>query len=723
VVTRDYILSPDVVAADRRTDAEGRRVRDLIFDQAPLGMALMTTAGLILRVNDAAAEIVGRQPAELVGATLRHVVHPADCDGVMAQLDALVAGTISHLRAQTRLVHADGRRRVWVCVHAACVREADGTPQVVIAQIEDVTERRRADVALAEAEELFRTTFEMAPIGMILTDAAGVMLRVNPAFGEIVGQLPAELVGRTVNLITHPDDRSVTASQVQLLTSGEIDILSIEKRYIRSDGRLIWVSVSASCVRDGSGLPLYLIGQIADITERRQMSERLTHAALHDSLTALPNRDLFIDRLEMALRRARRGGRLVAVMFIDLDDFKLVNDSLGHEVGDRVLRAVADRMSGALRTSDTLARFGGDEFTVLCEEVVGEAHAREIAERLRAALRQPLTVAGVATQVSFSVGIALSGDEAESGATLLRQADTAMYRAKAGGPARVEVYAEEDDPLTGSRLRTATDVAGAIERGELELHYQPFVDLHTRTLVGLEAQVRWRHPSHGLLLPHEFVSTADDSGLVVDLGGWALAEACRQEVAWKTDRATVGLKDDSLNLVVNVAARQLAEPRFPAQLAAILEETGMNPERLWLQITESALMRDPEASVAALTTLRALGLHCGINEFGVGYSSMAYLRRFPVEALTIDASFINQIDRRSEDTAVVRAVIAMGHSLGLLVFAGGVERWEQANRLQALGCHLAQGYLLGPPLEPRDLVPFPTDDLAPWRRLLPATAS
>ena len=225
-------------------------------------------------------------------------------------------------------------------------------------------------------------------------------------------------------------------------------------------GGVVWVSVSASCVRDGAGLPLYLIGQIADITERREMSERLAHAALHDSLTALPNRDLFIDRLEMALRRARRGGRLVAVMFIDLDDFKLVNDSLGHEVGDRVLRAVADRMGGALRTSDTLARFGGDEFTVLCEEVTGEAHALEIAERLQEAMRRPLMVTGGATHVSFSVGIALSGDEAEGGATLLRQADTAMYRAKAGGPARVEVYAEEDDPLTGSRLRTATDVEG-----------------------------------------------------------------------------------------------------------------------------------------------------------------------------------------------------------------------------------------------------------------------
>lgn len=721
-MTRDYILPLSPVSDEERTDAAARRVRDLIFDQAPLGIAVVDTTGLILRVNTAAGQIVGRDLAELAGARLRDVVHPADCDGVTAQLDALVAGTITHLRAETRLVHGDGRR-VWVCVHASCVRETDGTPQVVVAQIEDVTEKRRADAALAEAEERFRTTFEMAPIGMILTDTAGVLLRANPAYGEIVGYSPAELVGTTVITVTHPEDRNLTTTGVEMLTSGELDVLSLEKRYIRPDGGVVWVSVSASCVRDGSGTPLYMVGQIEDITERRAMREKLAHAAIHDSLTALPNRDLFIDRLEMALRRARRGGSRVAVMFVDLDHFKMVNDSLGHEVGDRLLRAVADRMSGALRTSDTLARFGGDEFTVLCEEVADEAHALEIAGRLRAAMDRPLTVSGGETDVSFSVGVALSTDAEESGATLLRQADTAMYRAKLRGPARIQVYAEDDDPLTGSRLRTPTDLHCAIEGGELELHYQPYVDLGTRTMLGMEAQLRWRHPTRGLLLPHELTSTVENRGLVIGLGAWSIAEACRQAVVWRTAREAVGLNDDSLNISVNVTALQLADPGFPDQMAAILDETAVHPERLWLQFTESTLMGDAEASVSVLATLRDLGLHFAIDHFGTGYSSLAYLKQFPVDVLTIDPSFVGQIDRRSEDTAVVRAIIAMGHSLGLLVVAGGIERWEQADRLEALGCHLAQGYLLGGPLHPRDLDPFPTDDLASWRRVLQVTGS
>ncbi len=358
-MTRQYTLPVTSGDLEQRTDAEARRVRDQIFDQAPLGMALVDTTGLLLRVNTAAAAIVGRDPSGLAGATLSQVVHPADCLGVSRQLDALVAGTITHLRAETRLVHDDGRV-VWVCVHASCVRDTDGTPQCVITQIEDITERRRSDTALAAAEESFRTTFEMAPIGMILTDAKGVLMRANPAFGVIVGRHPDTLIGTMVRDITHPDDVQDQGAVVDALASGELPTLSIEKRYLRPDGTVVWASVSASCVRDTSGTALYLIGQIEDITERRAMREHLAHAAIHDPLTDLPNRELFMDRLDMALRRARRGAHRVAVMFLDLDHFTKVNDTLGHEVGDELLRAVADRMNITLRASDTLARFGGD---------------------------------------------------------------------------------------------------------------------------------------------------------------------------------------------------------------------------------------------------------------------------------------------------------------------------------------------------------------------------
>jgi diguanylate cyclase (GGDEF)-like protein/PAS domain S-box-containing protein len=713
-VTRHYTLPVTSGDLEQRTDAEARRVRDQIFDQAPLGMVLVDTTGLLLRVNAAAAAIVGRDPSDLAGATLSQVVHPADCLGVSRQLDALVAGTITHLRAETRLVHGDGRV-VWICVHASCVRDTDGTPQCVITQIEDITERRRSDAALAAAEESFRTTFEMAPIGMILTDAKGVVTRANPAFGVIVGRHPDALTGTMVLDITHPDDVQDQGAQVDALASGELATLSFEKRYLRPDGTVVWASVSASCVRDTSGNPLYLIGQIEDITERREMRERLTHAAIHDPLTDLPNRELFMDRLDMALRRARRGDHRVAVMFLDLDHFKKVNDSLGHEVGDELLRAVADRMKSTLRVSDTLARFGGDEFTILCDEVTDEAHILEIADRIRSSMQEPLVVAESERFISFSVGIALSTDADEDGSTLLRHADIAMYRAKRVGPARVEIYIDGDLHRVGSRLRTTTDLHDALERHEMELHYQPLVDLHTQTMMGIESVVRWQHPTRGLLMPDEFIPMAEDSGLIVPLGTWALEQSCRQAAAWAAAREGAGQDNFRLNTSVSVAALQLADPEFPDLVRTILDTTGMEPGRLWLRLTEGTLMRDPDATVEVLRTLHALGLHIGIDHFGTGFSSLAYLKRFPVEALKIDGSFVREVDRRAEDTAVVRTIIAMGDSLGLVVVAGGVERWDQVDRLKDLGCHLAQGHLMGRPLDADALGLFPTDDLNTWR--------
>ncbi|HXQ62077.1 MAG TPA: EAL domain-containing protein [Acidimicrobiales bacterium] len=714
MVSSESLLAPGAVGGAGTAGAESGRRRDLVFDQAPLGMALVGTTGLLLRVNAAAGAIVGRFPRVLTGTALADVVHPADRGAVARQVDALVAGDLVHLRADTRLRHLDGRV-IWVRVHASCVRDTDATPLCVMAQIEEITEQRLADAAVAEAEERFRTIFEMAPIGMILTDTEGVLLRANSAYGAIVGRDPDALRGTAVGHMTHPDDLEDNIAQIRSLVAGDVDTLSLEKRYLRADGRDVWASVSASCVRDASGSPLYLIGQIEDITERREMRERLAHAAIHDPLTDLPNRDLFVDRLEMALRRAKRGGHRVAVMFVDLDRFKMVNDSHGHEVGDRLLRAVADRMRSALRASDTLARFGGDEFTVLCDEVADETHVIEIADRLRSTMAEPLTEGDGETFVSFSMGIALSSDAEESGSTLLRHADIAMYRAKERGPARVEIFTPDDHLATDSRLRTSNELRGALERQELELRYQPYVDLHTHTMVGMEALVRWRHPTRGVLLPDAFVALAEDSGLIVPLGAWALGEACRQVAAWDVGRARAGLDEARLNISVNVAGLQLADPAFPDLVTGILETTGINPDRLWLELTESTLMRDPESTVTVLQRLRALGLHVVIDDFGTGFSSLAHLERFPVETLKIDGSFVREVDLRSADTAVVRAIIGLGDALGLSVIAEGVERQAQVPILQTLGCHLAQGFLFGLPLHPRDVGAFPTDDLRAWR--------
>ncbi|MGH9017096.1 MAG: putative bifunctional diguanylate cyclase/phosphodiesterase [Acidimicrobiales bacterium] len=571
----------------------------------------------------------------------------------------------------------------------------------------------RSEAALADAEERFRGSFEHAPIGMALASCDGHLIRVNQAFSDILGRQPDDLAGMPIRQLTHRDDWETTASEMQSLSAGEIESYQLEKRYIRADGATVWVSVSSSCVRDGAGNPSYMIGQIEDITERREMRERLAHDAVHDLLTGLPNRALFMDRIQNALQRTQRGGRPVALFFLDLDRFKLINDSLGHEVGDRLLQTVAHRLSRALRGADTLARFGGDEFTALCE-VRDADEAMEVARRLTSSMGRPLASSDGEMFVSVSVGVALSTGGSESGPELLRNADVAMYRAKQAGPSHIVMYREDEESGTLRRLRTSNELHRALERQELELHYQPLAELHTCTMVGIEALVRWRHPTRGLLLPGEFIPLAEDSGLIVPLGAWVVAEACRQVARWDTERSPAGQDAARLNVSVNVSAQQIADPSFPDHVAVALADSGLNPDRLWLEITESTLMGHGELVIATLTSLRALGLHLEIDDFGTGYSSLSYLKRLPIETLKVDRSFIDEIDTNPEDVAIVRAIIALGESLGLSVVAEGVERRSQADELRALNCYLAQGFLYGRPLPASELGAFPTDDLARW---------
>ena len=557
---------------------------------------------------------------------------------------------------------------------------------------------RRSEEALAVAEARFRSAFEQAPIGMAIATTDGRLLRANTAFAAVIGLTPDELAGVPIRDLTHPDDWDANAAMIEALVAGRLESYQVEKRLQHADGDYVWVVINASCVRDTAGRPLYMIGQIEDVTERRAMQGRLAHAATHDLLTGLPNRTLFMDRLEVALGRTTRSGRSVAVIFLDVDRFKLINDNLGHDVGDRILQAVADRLRSAMRDTDTLSRLGGDEFTVICEDVRSEANVLALAERLAKAMEQPLLIEGGEIFVSLSVGLALSLAGSDSGAALLRNADVAMYRAKGRGPSHIEIYREDDEQFAVSRLRTSSELHRVLERDELELHYQPVIHLQTQTLIGMEALVRWRHPTRGLLFPADFIPLAEDSGMIVPLGAWILAEACRQVAEWSALRAEAGQAEDRLNIGVNVSALQLADPNFPDQVAATLAATGVNPDRLWLEITESTLMRDADDAVSVLYALRDLGVHIEIDDFGTGYSSLGYLRRFPVEVLKIDRSFVSELDRRSEDAAIVRAVIGLGESLGLAVIAEGVERPTQAAMLDALGCRTAEGYLFGKPL-------------------------
>ena len=571
----------------------------------------------------------------------------------------------------------------------------------------------RSEFALAETRARYAGSFEEAPVGIGLVSGDGVVLKVNKSFGRTLGYPPEDLKDRSLQDLTHPEDWEDTHRKFVALVAGEIDTYNLEKRYLHADGHSVWVSVNASCARDSPGGPPYVIAQIEDITERWALRQQLAHDAVHDQLTGLPNRTMFMDTLARSVALAEERGRRVALMFLDLDRFKMINDGLGHDAGDRLLQRVAGRLQQALRGQDLVARFGGDEFTVLCE-VVDEDEALMIAGRLQMAMDRPVAESGNEQFVSLSIGISLSSAQTTGAAALLRQAHVAMYRAKESGPSRIAVFREDDDLEAMRSLRTSNELHRALERNELEMHYQPFVDLRSLTMVGLEALVRWNHPTRGLLPPSEFIALAEECGLIVPLGTWVMREACRQGARWCAERALADQDDSRMNLSINVSAQQLSDPGFTQLLTGALEDSGFAADHLWLEVTEGVILRDPDASVSTLRALRELGVHISIDDFGTGYSSLSYLKQLPVEVLKIDASFIDHLDDDPDDMAIVRAVIALGSSLGLGVIAEGVERPGQADQLTSLGCHLAQGYLYGRPRPAAVIGRFPADDLSGW---------
>ncbi|HEX7167056.1 MAG TPA: EAL domain-containing protein, partial [Acidimicrobiales bacterium] len=417
------------------------------------------------------------------------------------------------------------------------------------------------------------------------------------------------------------------------------------------------------------------------------------HAALHDPLTGLPNRVLLLDRLEQALERSRRHNHLVAVLFLDLDRFKVVNDSLGHDVGDRLLVAAAQRMTSVLRPGDTATRFGGDEFVVVCEDIEGETDATEIAQRLADALLEPFSLGEHEAFVTVSVGVAISTDADDEASSLIRDADAAMYRAKERGRARAEVFDRGMRAEAIARLETENDLRRAIERDELRVFYQPAVDVASGEMVGCEALVRWDHPEKGLVSPASFIPLAEETGLIGRLTEWVLEEACRQLAEWN---ATLSLPTD-FNVAINLSAREVSEPGLVETIAAVIARHNIDPPQLSLEITETALLQDIDAALGALARLRRLGVTVALDDFGTGYSSLSYLRRLPVDVLKIDRSFVARLGDDGKDRAVVAGMIDLAHALNLTVIAEGVETSAQLHELRLLGCDAAQGWFLARP--------------------------
>ena len=556
----------------------------------------------------------------------------------------------------------------------------------------DISERKRAEERL----RLSATVMAHIADGVMVVDIAGRIVAVNPAFTTITGYAEQEALGQPWSITRSPrHDEAFYAAMAQELHAG--GIWRGEIWASRRDGNIFpeWLTVSA--VRDEQGVPTHYVGVFSDITRLKESQEQLDFLAHHDPLTRLPNRLLFQDRLLHAIGRAARENQALAVMFIDLDRFKNVNDTLGHQVGDQLLNQVAAALGARLREGDTLARLGGDEFVVLLEHVDGELGAARVAQKLVTLFEQPFTVSGHELFVTGSIGVSLFPQDALDADMLIRNADVAMYQAKARGRNGYQFYAPEMDGEGVERLRMEALLRRAIERGEIFLHYQPQVEIETRRLLGVEALVRWHNPELGLVSPVRFIPMAEDTGFINQLGEWVLTEACRQMLRWEAAGLAVP------KMAVNLSVRQVERGAMAAQVAHALEATGLAPARLQLEVTESVIMHSGDAA-DFLRELRTLGVGLAIDDFGTGYSSLAYLKQLPVDVLKIDRSFIKDISTDANDEAIAIAIIQLGKSMNLSVIAEGVENDDQAAFLLRHGCDRAQGYLYGRPVGPEELL-------------------
>jgi diguanylate cyclase (GGDEF)-like protein/PAS domain S-box-containing protein len=606
-------------------------------------------------------------------------------------MSRLTADPSQVLRTQLRIRDSE---HCWRTFETTITNRVDD-PDVrgIVGNLHDITD-------LLEANERFRSAFADAPVGVALVSMDGAILRTNRAFGSLVGRGPDDLVGVNLSAITHPEDTPLGLAERRLIAAGLSEGYQLEKRFVHTDGRAVWVQMHASCVRDSGGRPLYLIGHVQDVTEQRQMRDRLAHAAIHDPLTGLPNRVLFLDRLSMALSRALRQRRQVAVAFLDLDHFKLVNDGLGHAVGDDLLRAVAERLTATVRPEDTVARFGGDEFTILCEGLSHQDEALAVSRRVLEALQRPFELEGSPVHVSASIGVAVTDGSPSAGA-VLRDADTAMYLAKEAGRGRIEIFDGKGHAAALENLHVINELHHALSADELRLYYQPIVDLRSGTVVGVEALVRWQHPARGLLVPDQFIRVAEECGLVVPVGAWVVGEACRQAAEWNRMAVVAGRCPIEVN--VNISPRQLSSPEFVGTVAAAVASAGIDPAAVCLEITEGMLMRDEHAAAEILGEVRSLGVRIGIDDFGTGYSSLSYLKHFPIDSLKVDRTFVEGLGEESDEAVIVGAIIALAHSLGLIAIAEGVETEAALAELQRLGCDRVQGFLLGRPQTPAAL--------------------
>jgi diguanylate cyclase (GGDEF)-like protein/PAS domain S-box-containing protein len=669
-----------------------------VVEQITEGMIQVDDANkVILEANPSFSTLLGYEPEVMVGMSLYQLAaqEPASLDQDFAKLlvsSQCFIGERCYRRKDGSLLDVD--------VSASHIHY--GGRGVLVVVMRDITARKQAEKALRESEERFDLATHGANDGLWDWDMRKNEIYFSTRWKSMLGYAENEIGSSPQEWfdLVHPED--LPGMQVQIhahLESLSGHFLS-EHRMRHRDGSYRWILTRGQAVWSPDGQPYRMAGSQTDITERKHTEEQYRHDAFHDALTGLPNRALFMDRLGQSVERSkRRSDYLFALLFLDFDRFKVINDSLGHTTGDLLLINAARRLESCIRPMDTIARLGGDEFVILVEYIETPRDAVRVAERVQEALRPSYSLDGHEIFISASIGIVLSTIGYENAEDALRDADIAMYRSKANGRARFEMFNTELRSMAMARLELETDLRRAIEKEEFIVHYQPILNIESGCIRGFEALIRWNHPALGCIQPADFIPVAEETGLIIPIDLWVMREACRQMKEWQTQFPQAS----ALTMSVNLSARQFAQPDLPDEICRILKETGLDISYLRLEITESVVMEAVESTTNMLKQLKMMGIQMEIDDFGTGYSSLSYLQQLPIDAIKIDRSFIRQMDQDSNNHGIVQAIVALAHNLGMRVIAEGVEVDDQLDRLKAMECECAQGFLFHHPMNSKSV--------------------